>query len=270
MRRWAQTYFTGKFFLPDKDFFPPIHYHPVNHENVQFPSKTGGTLTGFFLKAKGPAQGTVVHCHGNSGTTQDHAPLVQFLIDMGYNALVFDYGGYGQSQGHPSPESIINDTRTALDYCRGRSDVDGNKLALFGQSLGGAAAAGAMALEPWVKCLILEGAFTTYRAMAKETFLGKFLFPITPFVIPNTGPLHDLEKTKNRPTLIVHGEIDGVVPVKFGRELHRRFPSSTTLLILKNLRHLEGEELEPLYRQAIMDFLKQHLASNSPAGSAGN
>src|SRR5258706_11994109 len=118
MRRWAQNYFTGMFFAPNKDFVPSTPTGTLNYEDVQFPSRSGHALQGFFLKSKSTPLGTVVHCHGNTGSIHDHAPLVQFLSEAGCNVLVFDYGGYGQSVGHPTPPSIINDARSALDYCR--------------------------------------------------------------------------------------------------------------------------------------------------------
>lgn len=270
MRRWVQAYFTSKFFLPDKNFIPTDSAYPFSHEDIGFPSKNGGTLHGIFLKAKPPVLGTVVHCHGNAGNVHCHAPLVQFIAESGCNVLAFDYGGYGRSTGQPCPESIIDDARAGVEYCRSRPDVDKNKIALFGQSLGGAAAAGAMAREPGIRCLILEGTFTTYRAMAKETLLGKLLFPITPFVIPDCGPLCDLEKIDGRRVLIIHGEADEVVPLKFSLQLHHRFSSSTKLLTLKNFGHLGGDGAEPTYQWEVMDFLRRHLSATPRSDFSGH
>src|SRR5205823_15054208 len=138
---------------------------------------------------------------------------ISFLVEAGYNVFVFDYGGYGESEGRPSPEGIIQDTQAALAYARSRRDVDPSRLALFGQSLGGAAASGAMAHDTHVRCLILEGTFTTYREMAQATKLGKLLFFLTPLVIPDVGPKLDLPQIAPRPVLILHGEEDELIPV---------------------------------------------------------
>src|SRR5262245_15244832 len=113
MLQWAQAYFTGKFFPLYKEFVTTAP-GPIEFESVQFPSITGKTLHGLFIPGRPPIHGTVVHCHGNAGTIKDHAPMVTFLSEAGFHVLVFDYGGYGKSEGHPTPLTIIDDTRAAL------------------------------------------------------------------------------------------------------------------------------------------------------------
>ena len=255
---FARAYFTAMFFYPDREDLGSPEFRGARYEGVTFPSLDGKRrLAGFFLTAAAPAKGTVVHCHGNAGNVTAHYPLMMFLVDAGYNVLAFDYAGFGWSEGKPSPDGIVDDTLAALAYVRGRPDVDANRLVLFGQSLGGCAAAAAMARDPGVSALILEGAFSTYRAMAFETGLGRMLFFITPFVIPNTGPLQDLPAVAPRPVLILHGEADDVVPAKFARVLYEAAKEPKSLVLLKGFRHLEGAEASPEYRERILDFLSR-------------
>lgn len=257
---FAKRFFLGLFFVPHNR----IEAHPsesdLAFDEVRFSSLDARTLHGFFLKARGRVKGTLVHCHGNFGNVSTHFPLMRFLVEAGYHVFVFDYGGYGESEGRPSPEEIIADTQSALAYVRSRKDVDPLRIGLFGQSLGGAAAAGAMARDTSVRCAILEGTFTTYREMAFATWLGRLLFFITPFVIPDVGPRHDLPGIAPRPVLIVHGDLDDRIPVQFARTLFETAREVKSLAILKGFGHLEGAEAAAAYREIIVGFLDRHLA----------
>ena len=116
-----------------------------------------------------------------------------------------------------------------------------------------------MAQDLGVRCLVLEGTFTTYREMAKATLIGRTLFFLTPFVIPDVGPKRDLPKISPRPILILHGETDELIPVRFGSELYKHASEKKALVLLKDFGHLQGDDGMPAYRQAIFRFLKQHL-----------
>jgi len=258
MLNLARSYFTGMFFYPDKELVGSPFFQQIKYEDVFFPSESGDKLHGFFMKPKAPAKGTVVHCHGNAGNVSDHFPLMDFLLEAGYNIFTFDYSGYGQSEGRPTPEGIIKDTTGALSYIKNRKDLDPNRIVLFGQSLGGAAASGAMVLDPSVRCIILESTFTTYREMALSTALGRFLFFLVPFVIPNTGPSHDLKKINERPILILHGDLDIVIPPRLGEKLHAQFPKSEFAL-LRGFQHIGGSDSHADYAKKILQFLDRNL-----------
>jgi len=256
---WARSYFIGLFFYPDNIVVGSPKYYRMPYEEISFLAKNGNRLFGFFFKPKNQAIGTVVHCHGNAGNVTEHFPQALFLCQAGYNVLSFDYEGFGKSQGRPSPESVVQDALSALDYARSRPDVDKDRIVLFGQSLGAAAAAEAMAIDKSVRCLILEGAFTTYRDMAWATRRGKLLFFITPFLIPDRGPVKDLPKIAPRPVLILHGDADGKVPVKFAYRLYEKAREIKSLVIIKGFHHLQGSEGEPEYERRILEFLKINL-----------
>jgi len=260
MLQQVRSYFTGLFFYPDQEDGGNPAYRRIPFDDVVFKALDGRQLNGFFLKPKNKPKGTIVHCHGNAGNITFHYSLTLFLVEAGYNVFCFDYGGYGKSEGRPSPKIIIKDTVAALNYVKSREDVDKTKIALFGQSLGGgAAASGAMVQDPTVKCLVLEATFTTYREMAWSTSLGKMLFFLTPFVIPDKGPKKDLQNINGRPVLIVHGEEDALIPLKFSRDLYETARAKKALTILEGFNHLQGSEGEPEYQKAILDFLKTHL-----------
>lgn len=259
MRASLTTFFTGFFFKPDHGLTATPADFGLQSEEIRFRSKTGARLFGYFLRPEGAPKGTVVHCHGNAGNLSVHLEFVVFLVRAGYNVFAFDYGGYGLSEGYPSPESVIVDTLAAIDTVRARGDVDPARIALFGQSLGGTAASGAAKLDGGVRCLILDSTFATYRAMAWRTLLGRTLFFLTPFVIPDVGPLHDLKEIKGRPVLFVHGLADRMVPPSFSRRLHAAAAEPKALALIEGRRHLCGEGTDAPYEAAILAFLARCL-----------
>jgi pimeloyl-ACP methyl ester carboxylesterase len=100
----------------------------------------------------------IVLCHGYTGTRRIHLPdYAKVLAAAGYVCLVFDYKGWGDSEGPKhrlAPYSRAADVQAALSYMESRDDVDADRLALFGTSYGAAVAVFATAIDPRVKCLV--------------------------------------------------------------------------------------------------------------------
>jgi uncharacterized protein len=100
----------------------------------------------------------IVLCHGYTGTRRIHLPdYAKVLAAAGYVSLVFDYKGWGDSEGPKhrlAPYSRMADIQAALSYMESRADVDAERLALFGTSYGAAVAVFAAAIDPRVKCLV--------------------------------------------------------------------------------------------------------------------
>jgi fermentation-respiration switch protein FrsA (DUF1100 family) len=88
----------------------------------------------------------------------------------GFNLFVFDYRGYGKSEGTLSREGGYQDSLAAVKYVKIRTDIDQTKLILFGQSLGGAnamAVAGRNDL-PGIVRVVIDSAFSSYKSVAAD------------------------------------------------------------------------------------------------------
>ena len=127
------------FYYPDDKIYGP---EPWSAESVEFTAKDGTHLQGWFIPSStGPADNaiaTIIHAHGNAGNMSAHWPLVSWLPERNFNVFMFDYRGFGKSKGTPSQAGLLDDTQSAINVVRHRSDVNPQRLVLFGQSIGGA------------------------------------------------------------------------------------------------------------------------------------
>lgn len=210
------------FFYPSKE----IKYSPdttlCKYEEVNFKSKNDSILNGWFIKPNsGKIIGTVLFFHGNGGNIGYQFQALQKLAGAGFQSLVFDYEGYGNSRGKPSQENVLSDGLAALEYIRGREDVKGTKLILFGQSLGGhLAVVVAAQKQELIHAIIIEGAFTSHDDIAAYT--GKrYASPgfFSRLIIPSKyDAIKVIEKIKI-PKLIIHSTEDKTCPYFMGKKL---------------------------------------------------
>ena len=113
---------------------------------------------------------TLLWFHGNAGNIGNRLGNIKELHqNVGANIFIFDYRGYGRSQGTPSEEGTYVDGDAAIAYLSSRSDNNPSKIIFFGRSLG-AAVATEMAIRNKPYALILESGFPSIQAMANQAY----------------------------------------------------------------------------------------------------
>lgn len=162
----------------------PIQYGISDYEELRLPTPDGETLGAFFIR---PSNGglvrnvTILMFHGNAGNIGHRVPIAKVLEEnLGCNVLMLEYRGYGMSTGTPNEEGLTLDAQTALDYIRNRKDIEGTKIVVYGQSLGGAVAIQLVAKNQEagdVVGLIVENTFTSMRKMIPRFFLRVVSLP---------------------------------------------------------------------------------------------
>ncbi|MEP0847226.1 MAG: alpha/beta hydrolase [Phycisphaerae bacterium] len=266
------------FYYPSRERWYSPQEFGLRHEDVAIPTHDGLTLAGWFLPATGRARGTIVHFHGNAANISNHVALVCWLPQAGYNVLMFDYRGYGESQGRVSRAGTIRDGHAAVDYVLTRPDVDRERLAAFGQSLGGAVATVVAAERPEIRAVVLDAAFSSYRRIASR-HLRRTLF-VPPLcdglawllVSGDFEPLQYVKRISPRPLLVVTSEQDDICFAELGRELFEAAAEPKQYIMLREGEHLQAVlDNQDEVQRRILEFLRDALTPAPPTqpGSAG-
>ena len=163
-------------FYPMRDiaFTPPEV--GLTYEDIYFTTSDNKKLNGWFIPAE-DAKFTVILAHGNAGNISHRLEKLLIFNKLGVNVFIFDYRGYGKSQGVPNEIGIYNDMDAAYEYLTKTRNVPPDEIILYGESIGGAPAINLASKKP-VKAIITEETFTSVKDMAKVVypFMPSFLF----------------------------------------------------------------------------------------------
>lgn len=190
---------------------------PGRLEDCTFRAEDGVTLHGWFAHATASNPGprrTLLFLHGNAGNITHRQTNIAYLIQRGLNVFIFDYRGYGKSEGTPSEQGLYADAVAAYEYLLTRQDVQPEHLVLFGRSLGGAVAVELATRKPCEK-LILESTFTSIKDMARE-ILGPL--PVGFIIRSQFDSLAKIQAV-HVPLLVIHGNQDAIIPFEQGKRL---------------------------------------------------
>jgi uncharacterized protein len=200
--------------------------HGLFLEHVEFSAVDGVRLHGWFYKAPQP-KAVILFMHGTSYNVLDllsepeRAELFSsFLEQLGCDWLMFDYRGYGPSEGRPSEGGLYRDAEAAIAYLRSREDVDASRLVLYGFSLGSAVATEMAVRHPCLG-LVLRAPFSSIREMSETRVpLTRYLHSFLPW-LPGTrfDTVGKIVRVR-APLLVMHGDRDATVPTWMARRVY--------------------------------------------------
>lgn len=228
----------------------------LEYREVRFPAADGAALHGWYAPAENP-RGAVLFFHGNAGNISHRLDTLRLANGLGLNIFIFDYRGYGLSEGRPTEQGTYADAQGAWAWLTGQAGADPARVALWGRSLGGAVAAHLAASLPQGQPagLILESTFTSIPDM------GAAVYPFLPvrLIARMRYPVEeDLAKVRC-PVLVAHSPDDDIVPFRFGERLFAAAPQPKRFLRLTGDHNsgwlLTGRE----YAQALDAFLDECL-----------
>jgi fermentation-respiration switch protein FrsA (DUF1100 family) len=239
---------TGVIFQPMHELVLTPDQIGLEYEQVEFAAADGVRLHGWFLPAQAPRRGSILFLHGNAQNISTHIASVAWLPADGFDVLLFDYRGYGESEGSPSLPGLHLDFEAALEALLARPEIDPDRVVVFGQSLGASLAITALAASPrrqQVRALIVEGAFTSYRALAREKLADFWLTwpvqaPLALTIDDRYRPIDVIGELAPLPLLIVHGEADQVVPPDHAVALYEAARAPKTLWLVPGAGHIAG------------------------------
>ena len=237
-------------YFPEKELVGTPAEWGLPFEEVHFPASDGIRLHGWFVP--GRTEVTWLWFHGNGGNISHRLEdLMLMHRHLGVSFFLFDYRGFGLSEGRVSEEGTYRDARGALDYLSSRGDVSARRIVYFGRSLGSAVAVW-LATQHRPSGLILESPFTSVKDMAKIAFPHLPLYLLIRTKYDSMSRIGDV----SCPLMILHGDRDEIVPIAQGRKLFEaaRDPKSfyTIAGAAHNDTYIVGQE--PYFR-ALADFI---------------
>jgi len=185
----------------------------LHFESVSFETQDGVKLSGWFIPTES-ARGVILFCHGNAGNISHRLDSIQIFHQLGLDVFIFDYRGYGQSQGKPTEQGTYTDVEAAWRYLVEERQVSPDDVIVFGRSLGAAVAVW-LAQSHTPRALILESTFTSLPDIAAR------LYPYLPVRLLLRFEYNTAEYLGrvNCPVLIVHSRDDEIMPFSHGRQL---------------------------------------------------
>jgi uncharacterized protein len=184
----------------------------LDFKDVYFYASDGVRLNGWFVP-HAEARSVLIWFHGNAGNISHRVDNLKRLHDHAkLSIFLFDYRGYGRSQGRPFENGTYLDGEAAVTYVRDHLAIETGRMVLFGRSLGAAVAA-ETATRFDIQALILESPFVSIREMARSVFP---LLPLGPLLQTRYDILEKVRRV-NAPLLVLHGDRDEIVPIAQGK-----------------------------------------------------
>jgi alpha-beta hydrolase superfamily lysophospholipase len=234
-------------YLPDRDVAPVPD--DVTLKSVETPD--GITHRVWMVPAEGEPVALVVVFNGNAGNKAHRLELARNLAGQGLDIALFDYRGYGDTEGSPSEEGLLTDAEAVATIVS-----DSNPpVVYFGESLGGGVAT-ALATRRPPDALILRSPFTSVADMARAHY------PFVPsFLIRDRYPVESQIATVQVPLLVVLGTADSIVPPGQSRRVFEAAAEPKELVEVEGLNHNDsGLSSSSELAETVRDFLRRHLS----------
>jgi fermentation-respiration switch protein FrsA (DUF1100 family) len=247
--------------------FHPVRYSaappspPKDAEDVWLTAADNVRLHGWFIKSKTqPSIATIIYFHGNGGNIGNVAWVGDSLRSRGFDTLLFDYRGYGRSEGDVDSESELNlDGDAAYNYIVNVKGARPEDVVLFGQSLGTTIAVDVASRRPCA-ALVLESGLSSAADLAAHAFpwIPRAAYVLTQNRFESARKLGQIRS----PVLVVHGEPDSVIPTEQGRKLFAAANEPKKLLIYSGAGHNVHGSVGPKYLDEVSNFLQQAIRKN--------
>lgn len=243
--RRTGMFFPSRYPLGNWDTRP----YAVAPRDVTFATPDGVTLHGWLFRAGERASPLVVWFHGNGGNVTDRAPVAAELARRGLAVLVFDWRGYGKSEGTPTEGKLKVDALAAYAFATTLARPE--DIVLYGESLGGPYAA-YVAKERKTRCVVIENSFPSLLKLGNALYRPLPLGLFVPFGLRTTAWLNDAKL----PVLVLHGKRDEVIPFALGQELYDDLRVPKTMFVCETGGHCEIPMVEgSRYYDAVVRFV---------------
>jgi fermentation-respiration switch protein FrsA (DUF1100 family) len=257
-------------YYPSKErYFDPAKAG-MSHEDVWLRTPDGSKIHGWYLKnpVQARPKATIIFFHGNAENLTTHFASLAWILPHGYDYFIWDYRGYGQSEGQADPENTVRDGMLVVREIHKRNEK--TPLILFGQSLGGAVALRTqieLGKSIPIRLTVIDSSFASYQEAGRHvlshhwlTWLGQ---PLAYLLLSDRwAPADRVLEIAPVPLVVIHGRKDGVVDFELGRDLFEKAREPKEFWEIENGLHTDvfwrhGE----IYREKLLKRLEAALYS---------
>lgn len=225
-------------------------------QRIDYTSDDGQALYAYLVGDPARARGLLIAFHGNADLAAWRVPwAAEVERRTGWAVLVPEYRGYGGLSGSPSYVSSQRDARATYRLVRERLG-DTIRIALYGHSLGSAVAAEVASDHP-PSALLLEAPFTSARDMARA-MLAVPVAAAWRAIARVHFDTRAVVASLHVPVSVVHGESDGIIPIRMGRAVHAAARVPGELLVVRGAGH---NDVIDTAGDAYWDWMRRALRS---------
>lgn len=237
------TYFNGaNFQLTFTKFGKDTLHYSFTVKSIIFDSKSGNKLNAWILTPKKIIPKiTLIHFHGNGGMLLSQFKAISPLVEQGFQVFMFDYSGFGFSEGEAKRNYVLEDGLSAIDYVKSDLQFANTKIVVYGQSFGGHLATVAATIKQNdIDGLVTEGAFSSHDDIAGESFWTI----MARLSVREIYAAKKYIKNFKKPVLIIHSTEDKIIPFKMAKKLYKNANQPKELYEIKG-NHIWGPILYP-------------------------
>ncbi|HLG16926.1 MAG TPA: alpha/beta fold hydrolase [Blastocatellia bacterium] len=249
----------------------------VYFEEIVFPSFDGTRLYGWWM-AVAEAAPTIVVLHGVKKNRTDVLRASLVLRRAGFNVLVFDGRGHGNSEGRYVTYGFYErrDVESAIGWLIADKNVDPDRIGLAGESMGAAIALQVSAHNSRVRAVWADSPFASLQRVARE-FVGRVtglpqavLNPVfwTVIQVANYRGKFDMRTVDplrlaaqiTCPVYLVHGTADQLIATAHTENIHDALAGEKHLWLVEDAAHARAfRRAKRKYAERLCGFFSEHL-----------
>jgi fermentation-respiration switch protein FrsA (DUF1100 family) len=228
----------------------------LSYQDVEVVTDDDIKLHGWFIPGNN-AEATVLFFHGNAGNISHRLESIDIFNRLGLNVFIFDYRGYGQSEGKVTEKGTYRDAEAAWNYLKNMPDIGEQPVVIFGRSLG-AAIATWLSSKHRPAALIVESGFTSIVSMAQRIYPFLPVRWLAHFKYDTRRYIKDISS----PVLVAHSSSDEIIPYEEGREIFDAAPEPKRFLEMRG-GHNDGFMVSGSdYVEGLRSFIEDTIRSD--------
>lgn len=228
----------------------------IYYRDLTLTTRDGVNLSAWYVPAVEEGAPTVLLAHGLLGSKVGMLRFIPWLHDAGYNVMLFDFRGHGDSDQRPSsigPDEVM-DVQAALDWLEGEGA--GDRVAGLGMSLGASALVNTAVQDDRLDALILDSLFADWG----ETDFAKGYRLPPDWLVPGVPSPEDLIPLIHVPVFIIHGTADILTHEGHALRLYEAANEPKEIWINDSGHAWSAWTYPELYQQKVLDFLDRALS----------